>query len=202
MEEQIRNAIHKAMQEISDMQGKLEELVDELPKEAENIRARAMESMVKIREQLDTALKRGESQAKEAQLQAHLGLMEAHDKLDASRTVMNEYLTQAMSRSKTLIDEAELKRHLATMEAQDFWESRGKHLSEQFQQSQDFMMDMTNRAAADLQSQFKQWNAFFQKSGQTWGQMASGAMSGAEAEAADKPKSGSKKTASKKATSS
>ena len=161
MEEQIRSAIRASMKEIEEVQKRFDEMVDELPEQGAAVRERTRESLVKIRTRLDEAMREAGDDAQEAQVQAHLGLMEAQDRLEASRKVMDDYLGQWKDRSRTMMDEAQLKAHLATMEAQDFWERRGQHLVEEFRQSNKSMQSLAAMAVDELQEQFGRWNAMF-----------------------------------------
>ena len=161
MEEQIKAAVRRSLDELREMQAKFDALVDDLPKEAKEIRDRAEAALKAIRTKLDEALQKAGENTQEAQLQAHLGLMEAHDRLDGSRRLIDDHLRQLSERSKTAFDEAELKRHLAMMEAQDFWETRGKHFAAEFERSRDMMMSFTTRAVSDLQVTFENWNELF-----------------------------------------
>ena len=161
MEEQIRSAIRASMKEIEEVQRKFDEMVDELPEQTAQVRARTRDTLGKIRAKLDEAMKEAAEDGQEAQVQAHLGLMEAQDRLEASRKVVDDYLDRWRDRSKTMMDEVELKAHLATMEAHDFWERRGQHLVEEFRQSQKSMQSLARMAADELQEQFGRWNALF-----------------------------------------
>ena len=161
MEEQIRSAIRASMKEIEDVQRKFDEMVDDLPEQTAAVRERTRDTLKKIRTKLDEAMAEAGDDAQEAQVQAHLGLMEAQDRLEASKKVMDEYLDRWRDRSKTAMDEAQLKAHLATMEAQDFWERRGQHLVEEFRQSQKSMQSLAAMAVNELQEQFGRWNAIF-----------------------------------------
>ena len=161
MEEQIKAAVKKSLDELRQMQDKLDGLVDDLPEEVTELRQRTEKSLKNIGEKLQEAMRQADDSTQEAQLQAHLGLMEAQDRLGASRGIVDDHLRQLGERSRTLLDEAELKRHLAMMEAQDFWETRGKHLAAEFEKSTETMMSLATRAASDLQVTFKNWNELF-----------------------------------------
>jgi len=143
VEEQIKAAVSKSLDELKNMQAKLDDLIDELPKETEEIRQRAEHSLSQIGEKLQESLKQADEHTQEAQLQAHLGLMEAHDRLDASRKVVDDYL--------------------AMMEAQDFWETRGKQIAEEFEKSSEMMLSFATRAMSDMQVTLKNWNELFNR---------------------------------------
>ncbi len=161
MDEKIKAAIQQSMKEIEEIQKNFDELVEELPEHARTVKDKTRETLATIRSKLDTAMSEAQDDAQEAQLQAHLGVMEAQDRLEASRKVVDEYLGQWQDKSKTFMDEATLKAHLATMEAQDFWERRGQHLMEEFKQSQKSMQSLATMAVGELQEQFGRWNTLF-----------------------------------------
>lgn len=182
VEDKIKAAIKDSMKEIEKVQKQFDELVDDLPEHAKTVKNLTQETLKKIRARLDESMKEAQDDASEAQVQAHLGLMEAQDRLEASRKVIDEHLSQWQDKSRTAMDEMQLKAHLATMEAQDFWERRGQHLAEEFRQSQKSMQSLAAMAVKELQEQFGRWNAVF-----------SGAAS-----STDEPSGASKKTSSKK----
>ncbi len=164
MENQIKAAMKKAMESLEEMQDKLEDLAEDIPEEAEEIRKRAEKSMHRITALLKDSAEKAEAGTREAQLQAHLGLMEAHDKLDASRVVFNDQLAQTVDKTKSMLDEAELQRHLAVMEAEDFWEKRGKHIAQEFEKSQAVMLSMASKATEEMQDQFSRWSNWLKDS--------------------------------------
>lgn len=175
MEEQTRSAIRASMKEIEEVQRKFDEMVDELPEQTAAVRERTRDTLAKIRAKLDEAMREAGDDAQEAQVQAHLGLMEAQDRLEASRKVVDEYLDRWRDRSRTMMDEAQLKAHLATMEAHDFWERRGQHLVEEFRQSQKSMQSLATMAVGELQEQFGRWNRIFADAANNGGPARDGA---------------------------
>ena len=104
-------------------------------------------------------------QAEEAQLQAHLGVKEAQEKLEASRLVVDDYLSRTGETSKRLLDEAQLKQQLAMMEARDFWEERGPKMAEEFKESAASFQSVAEKAVDDLQKAFLQFNDIFSNTG-------------------------------------
>lgn len=164
MEKKIRDAVDRSLEELKSIQDKVDDFIDDLPDDGKEIKDTAKKALSQINELLSTAMRKAGDQADEAQLQAHLGLMEAQEKLEASRAVVDDYVARATEESKTFLDEAEVKRHLAIMEAQDFWEKRGAHLAEEFKASTETMQSLAQRAMDDMQSAFERWNNQF-KSG-------------------------------------
>ena len=163
MDPKIRDAIDRSLEQLKQVQGKVDEFIDDLPDDTSEIKNTAKSALSQISELLSTSMKQAGETAEEAQLQAHLGLMEAQDKLDASRDVVDDFIARGSRESKKLLDELELKQKLAMMEAMDFWEQRGPELTEEFKASTSNMQSIVEKAAVEMQNAFTQWNDTFKK---------------------------------------
>lgn len=162
MEDSIKAAIRTARDSLDKLDDLFEGFVDDLPEQAKDAQQRSRVVMKQIREQLDKAADKAEVGVEGAQLQAHLGVMEAKERIEATRPVVEEYLKDAAEKSKTVMDEAELRAKLAAMEAEDFWETQGKPMSEEFQKSAEQMASVASEAATDLQSRLEKWVKAFE----------------------------------------
>jgi len=158
MDDKLKSAVKKSLSEIEQLQDKLEDWVDDLPDDTDEIRSAMKSVMSKINGKLSESIGHGGKLSDEAELQAHLGLMEARDKLDSSKELIDNYLESATEKSKTLMEQAEVKSKLAQMEAEDFWEERGPKLKEEFKQSSETMLDLATTTAAEIQQQVIRWN--------------------------------------------
>jgi len=136
-----------------------------LPDDTHEIKSVAKKTLAQVNTLLNKAVEQAGVQAEEAQLQAHLGVKEAQEKLDASRLVVDDYLSRTGENSKRLLDEAQLKQQLAMMEARDFWEERGSKMAEEFKESAASFQTVAEQAVNDLQSVFSQFNDIFTKAG-------------------------------------
>ncbi len=161
MDTRIRDAIDESIKELKNMQDKVEGFIDDLPDDTQEIKRATKSALDHLGAVLTKVVDQAGNTAEEAQLQAHLGVMEAKDKLDASRVVLDDVLARSAEESKKILDEVELKQHLAKMEAQDFWDERGSKLAEEFQASAADMQDLAEKAASELSSAFTQWNEQF-----------------------------------------
>lgn len=83
--------------------------------------------------------------------------MEARDRLEASRPVIEDFIDKAGDQSNQLLDEAQLQAHLAAMEADDYWERNGRDLTRKFSQSGDEMIRSVTEAVDACQLQLSQW---------------------------------------------
>ena len=142
----------------------MDDFIDDIPNDTHEIKATAKKTLAQINQLLNKAVAQSGEKAEEAQLQAHLGVMEAQEKLEASKVVVDDYLSRTGENSKKLLDEVQLKQHLAMMEARDFWEERGSKMAEEFKESAASMQSVAEKAVDDLQKVFMQFNDIFTKS--------------------------------------
>lgn len=161
MEKTLRDALDRSLHELKSMQDKVDDFIDDIPDDTQEIKQTTKKVLGQINALLNKAVEQAGDKAEEAQLQAHLGVMEAQDKLESSKVVFDDFMARSSKDAKTLLDEAELKRHLAMMEAQDFWEERGSRLTEEFKDSAEKMQSLAEKALGDMQSAFSQWNSQF-----------------------------------------
>jgi len=159
MDDKIKDTIKRSLKELDDLEDKLEDWIDDLPEDTAELRATMKNVMKKMHSKLTESVGHGGKLSDEAELQAHLGLMEARDKLDASKDVFDNYLESATEQSKTLMGQVELKSKLAKMEAEDFWEERGPAMKEEFKQSSESMLKVAETAADEFQKQLSKWNS-------------------------------------------
>jgi len=158
MDDKLKEAVKRSMKELAALEDKMEDWVDDLPDDTDELRASIKRAVGKIHSKLNESIGHGGKLSDEAELQAHLGLMQARDKLEASKDVVDNYLESATGKSKTLMQELELKAKLAKMEAEDFWEERGPKLKDEFNQSSETMLKVAGSTVDEIQKQFSKWN--------------------------------------------
>lgn len=161
----IKDAIDKSLKELESIQAKVDDFIEDLPDDTHEIKSTAKRTLGQISDLLNTAMSQVGDKADEAQLQAHLGVMEAQEKLFASKVVVDDYLARTGEESKKLLDEVQLKQNLAMMEARDFWETKGKKMAEEFQESAESLQSVAENAVGDLQAMFSQFNDIFNQAG-------------------------------------
>lgn len=159
MDDKLKDVIKRSLKELDELEDKLEDWVDDLPDDTDEIRASLKGMMRKMHVKLTESVGHGGKLSDEAELQAHLGLMEARDKLDTSKDLVDNYLESATEKSKKLMEQMELKSKLAQMEAEDFWEERGPQFKAEFKESSDTMLKAAGSAAEEIQKQLGKWNA-------------------------------------------
>jgi len=159
MDDKIKDTIKRSLKELDELEDKFEGWIDDLPDDTDELRSSVKSAMKKMHAKLTDSVGHGGKLSEEAELQAALGLMEARDKLDASKEVLDNYLECATEKSKTLMDQVELKSKLAKMEAEDFWEERGPAIKEEFKQSSESMLKVAESTADEIQKQLSKWNS-------------------------------------------
>lgn len=161
MENNIRDAINRSLKELKDVQDKVEQYIDDLPDDTDEIKKTTKGVLAQLNKVLNKAVDQAGDKAEEAQLQAHLGIMEAKEKLESSRIVLDDVLGKSAGASEKFLDEAELKKHLAMMEAKDFWDERGSKFAEEFKSSASSLQEAATKAASDLSGVLNDWNEQF-----------------------------------------
>lgn len=164
MDSKIKEAIDKSLEQLEAIQEKVDDFIDDIPDDTHEIKATAQKTLKQINALLNKAVAQAGDQAEEAQLQAHLGVMEAQEKLEASKVVVDDYISRTGEESKRLLDEVQLKQNLAMMEARDFWEQRGSKMAEEFKESAVSMQSAAEKAVDEMQNMFAQFNDIFTKS--------------------------------------
>ena len=164
MEDKIKSAIRRSIDALDDIDDVFEDLLDDLPDTARDIQTRSRATLKNVKKRLGQSLKDADVLADETQLQAHLALMEARDRIEASKPVMEDLVAKAGDRSKQLIDEAELKTHLARMEAEDYWESTGKDMAKKYAHSGEQMLESAANSIDELQTRLTDWVESLKKS--------------------------------------
>ncbi|MFK7996327.1 MAG: hypothetical protein AB8B87_19465 [Granulosicoccus sp.] len=164
MDSKIKEAIDKSLEQLEAIQEKVDDFIDDIPDDTHEIKATAKKTLKQINTLLNKAVEQAGNSAEEAQLQAHLGVMEAQEKLEASKVVVDDFISRTGEESKRVLDEVQLKQNLAMMEARDFWEQRGSKMAEEFQESAAGMQSAAEKAVDELQSMFSQFNDIFNQS--------------------------------------
>ena len=165
MDSKIKEAIDKSLKELDGIQAKVDKFIDDLPDDTNDIKTTAKKTLGQINQLLNKAMKQAGESADEAQLQAHLGVMEAQEKLKASKEVVDDYMARSGDESKKLLDEIQLKQRLAMMEARDFWEQRGSKMAEEFKESAASLQSVAENGVSELQKVFSQFNDIFTQAG-------------------------------------
>lgn len=152
MEKEFRELLNKASDAIGKFEHKVEDITDDLTDDAALLWNDMRTNLDNIKEKLKQAEKSVEDTADEALLQAHLGAIEASDRLKEMSQSLEEFSHKVATKAQSELDTVALRAHLAKMEAEDFWEERGEQLITDFKQSADKVKKLSMEAATEIKS--------------------------------------------------
>lgn len=159
--EAAEEAIDKLEDKIED---KIENMAEEFAEDAVELWADIKKNFSGVRGKLKTAVIDLDQKGDEARLQAHLGAMEAHDKMQSVKDTVEEFTQKVAATAQTELDTVKLRAHLAEMEAEDFWENKGKDIAADFSESSEKVKDMTLEAATEVTNYFEKLVEKFNRS--------------------------------------
>ncbi|HIP02668.1 MAG TPA: hypothetical protein EYH01_05580 [Campylobacterales bacterium] len=147
--------LEKSSKALEKLQNTVEDMTENLADDASDLWADMKKNFAGVNEKLKTATKDLDQKSDEANLQAHLGAMEAHDKISNIKESIDEFTQQVSSSVETKLDTAALRAHLAKMEAEDFWEKKGKTLTNDFNESREKVQKLTVDAVGEIKDYFE-----------------------------------------------
>lgn len=155
MEKELKELLEKSSKAIDKLQDKVEEFTEEFAGDASALWDDMKKNFSTANDKLKTASKEIEEESEEAKLQAHLGTMEARDKLNSIKESVEEFTHKVSTKAQTELDTAALRAHLAKMEAEDYWEKNGENLTKEFHESKDKVTKLAVEAASEIKEFFE-----------------------------------------------
>lgn len=154
MESKFKHILKETSDSIDDLEKKIDDLREDFAEESAELWVDVKRNLSAVSGKLKTAVDDLDAKTDEAELQAHLGTMEAHDRLDSIKETLEKFTQDVSSKAKTGIDTVELRAHLAKMEARDFWAENGETISQDFAESSDKVKKLTLEAASEIKDYF------------------------------------------------
>lgn len=155
MNKEFKEMLEKSSKAIEKLQDTVEDLTEGLADDASDLWKDMKKNFAGVNEKLKTATKDLDKKSDEANLQAHLGAMEAHDKINNIKDSIEEFTEKISSSAETKLDTAALRAHLAKMEAEDFWEKKGKTISSDFNESSEKVQKLAVDAVEEIKDYFE-----------------------------------------------
>jgi len=155
MNKELQEILEKSSVAIDKLQESVEGLTHELSDDAKELWKDMKKNFSGVNEKLKSATKDLDKKNDEANLQAHLGAMEAHDKLSNIKHTVDEFTQKVSKKASEELDIAKLRAHLAKMEAEDFWEKKGKTITKDFGESSQKVQNLTLEAASEIKEYFE-----------------------------------------------
>lgn len=155
MNKELKEMLEKSSIALEKLQDKVEDFTEDFADDATELWADMKKNFSGVNEKLKTATKDLDKKSDEANLQAHLGAMEAHDKINNIKESVDEFAKQVSSSAETKLDTAALRAHLAKMEAEDFWDKKGKTITDDFSESREKVQKLTVDAVGEIKDYFE-----------------------------------------------
>lgn len=137
MEKEYKEAVEKSTKAMKELEAKVEDIAGELSESATELWGDFKKNFADMSSKLDAASENISKAGDETSLQAHLGAMEAREKMEGMKSSMEEFADKVGKEAQIGLDTAALQAHLAKMDAEDFWETKGKRISEDFNSSKE-----------------------------------------------------------------
>jgi len=149
---------------IEKLESEVEELSEDFSGEAIGLWDDVKMHFSDVKDKLRTASK-DQEMSNNAQLHAHLGAMEAHDKMSGIKDTVEVFTNKVSEKSQAEVDAAALRAHLAKIEAGDFWKKKGKKMSSDFNESSDKVREQAFEAVLGVKDYFEKLIGLFSKKG-------------------------------------
>jgi len=154
MEKDFKEAIEKSTKAIKELESQVEDIAEELSESASKLWNNFKVNFSDIDSKLINASENISKVGDETTLEAHLGAMEARDKVEKMKDHIEEFTNKVSKDAQTAFDEATLQAHLGKMEAEDFWEKRGKSITQEFTSSKENVEKLAVEAIDEITSFF------------------------------------------------
>ena len=154
MEKDFKKAIEKSTKAMGELEAKVEDIAGELSESATELWNDFKKNFADMSSKLHTASEDFSKAGDDTTLQAHLGAMEARDKMESMKDDVSDFTVKVAKSAETVFDTATLRAHLGKMEAEDFWESKGKGISEEFKASKESVEKLAVEAIDEITSFF------------------------------------------------
>jgi len=135
MQKDYKESIEKSTQAVNELESKVESIANDFSETTTDLWGSFKTNFSEISTKLQEASENFSKAGDETTLQAHLGAMEAREKMESMKEDIEEFTHKVAEDAKVGIDETALQAHLGKMEAEDFWEKKGPQITEDFKQS-------------------------------------------------------------------
>jgi len=154
MEKDFKKAIEKSTKAMGELESKVEDIAEELSESASELWDDFKKNFADMSSKLNMASEDFSKAGEEITLQAHLGAMEARDKMDGMKDDIEDFTVKVANDAQTVFDTAALRAHLGKMEAEDFMEGKGKGLAEDFNASKENVEKLAVEAIDEITTFF------------------------------------------------
>ena len=151
MEKEYKEIIEASKKSLEKAEKKIEELSDDFSEESKELWGELKNRFSKVNDKLKDAYKEFEG---ESELQGHLSMMEARDRLEKVKVSAENFALSTSKKTKEEFSMATLKAHLAKMDAEDKWEETKKELSHTYAESKVEVENLAKKAGKEINEIF------------------------------------------------
>jgi len=154
MNKDYKESINKSTEAMHELEAKIEGVASEFSKTATDLWGNFKTNFADMSSKLEEASENFSKVGDEATLQAHLGAMEAREKMEVMKEDVEVFTHKVAEDAKVSFDEATLQAYLGKMEAKDFWEEKGPGITEDFKESAENVEKLAVEAIDEISSFF------------------------------------------------
>ncbi len=152
MEKVFKEIIEESKKSLEDTEKKIEALSAEFTEESAEIWVDLKKHFSNINDKLKVAYNAFENSA---ELQGHLGMMEARDRVERIKGSAENFVLKVSKKTKEIdLDTIALKAHLAKMDSKDLWDEKEKEFSTLYSNSKVEAEKLTQRAGKEMNNIF------------------------------------------------
>ena len=151
MEKEFKKIIEEAKESLEKAEEKIEELSDDFTEDVSEFWGELKTHFTQVNNKLKDAYNEFEGKS---ELQAHLSMMEARDRLEKVKQSAENFAIIASKKTKEEMSIATLKAHLAKMEAEDTWDETKKELSHTYGESKIEVEKLAKNAGKEINEIF------------------------------------------------
>ena len=151
MKKELKEIIKESKRSLEKAEEKIEYLSEDLADDSKEFWGDLKKRFTKVNEKLKDAYREFDN---ESELQAHLSMMEARERLEKVKHSAENFALKASKKTKEEVDVAALKAHLAKMEAEDKWEETRKELSHTYAESKVEIEKLAKKAGKEINDIF------------------------------------------------
>ncbi len=151
MEKELKELIEESKRSLEKAEEKIDELSEDFTEEASEFWDDLKKHFAVVNNKMKNAYDNFEA---EAELQGHLGMMEAREKLEQVKESAEKFAFQASKKTQEELDITTLKASLAKMEGEDLWEEKSKEFSHLYGTSKVEVEKLSKKAGKEINDIF------------------------------------------------
>ncbi len=151
MKKEFKDIIEQSKESLAKVESKIEDISEDFTEEVSELWGDLKKRFSTVNEKLQDAYHEFDD---ESELQAHLSMMEARDKLEKVKQSAEDFAFKTSKKTEESLDIAALKAHLAKMDAEDKWEETKKELSKKYDESKVEVEQLAHKAGKEINEIF------------------------------------------------